>query len=163
MAAGIGYPPSPRPALRFLKWYYDANDDDGCTRFMLFHFLSDWDIIVVCVIAVWKNLRLYATLLIRRAGHAVPSSAAPHSKYHFETSTFSCAKHLVGAGGRRKERREANPATTQALAPKWCDGYASRERGKDDGAGTRQLPSPRTAIRGTRRPPQVRSIVTPTS
>ena len=68
---------------------------------MLFHFLNDWDKIVVCVQAVWKICDSTLHSVIRRAGQAVRSSAAPHSKYHFENLNFSCAKHHVGAGGRR--------------------------------------------------------------
>ena len=45
---------TPRPARpRFLKWYDDASDEDGCMCFMFF-FLSDWDVVVVCVLAVRK-------------------------------------------------------------------------------------------------------------
>ena len=120
-------------------------------------------ILVVCVRAGWKFCDCTQHSGIRRAGQAVRSSTAPLSKYLFGILNFHCAEHDAGVGGRRI-LREANPSTTDALEPKWYDGHAFMKGGMDDGGGTRQLPSPRSAFRGIpKRPPQGRSIVTPTS
>ena len=116
---------------------------------------------VVCVLAVRKHLRLYAPLVIRRAGHAVRSSAAPHSKYHFEVLTFSLCEAPRWGGWEEKSRSGkqvvrplkllSQNGATDILLGMWVE----------DGAGTRHPPSPHSAARGTRRPPKFALLLLP--